>query len=54
MTGTLEKIPRFEDDNDRLHSGFETKAKDDQGIEALKDIAFGSVCRTISNISHRT
>ncbi len=45
MTDTVGKFTSYEDDNGRLHSVVETKATDDPGTEALKDITFGSVRR---------
>lgn len=47
MTDTAGKITSFEDDSHRLQARVETKAGDDQGVEALKDIAFGSVITMI-------
>ena len=44
MTDTAGRFTSLEDDVDRLRPRMESKAADDQGIEALKDIAFGSVC----------
>ena len=43
MTGTLENITSLEDGNDWYQSRSKTEAKDDHGVEALKDITFGSV-----------
>ena len=43
MTDTAGKITSFEDARERLQHKVDTRAADDQGIEALKDVAFGSV-----------
>lgn len=52
MTDTAGNIKSFEDDDYRLQPKVETKARDDQGIEALKDIVFGSVIIIVFPYSH--
>jgi hypothetical protein len=52
MTDTAGNITSFEDDDYRLQPKVETKARDDQGIEVLKDIVFGSVIIIVSLCSH--
>ena len=52
MTDTVGKFTSLEDDVDRLRPRMEAKATGDQGVEALKDIAFGSVNQVRSFASH--
>ena len=49
MTDTVGNFTPLEDGVARVPQRMETKAIDGQGIEALKDIAFGSVCTTTSS-----
>ena len=49
MTDTVGNFTPLEDGVARVPQKMETKAIDGQGIEALKDVAFGSVCTTTSS-----